>query len=120
MSQIKNRVLTEDARKSSNFYRSDLILRSYLDKHLSASALDYVEDKLDRLGKQAAVYMDDLSQKADKQEPRLKQRSKLGEEINEVEFHPAYGDLLDIAAESEMFYVKYHKKLRRKFSGKRQ
>ena len=120
MTQIKNRVLTEDARISSSFYLSDLILRTYLDKHLSASALDYMEDKLDKLGKQAAVYMDDLSQKADKQEPRLKQRSKLGEEINEVEFHPAYGDLLDIAAESEMFYVKYHKKLRRKFSGQRQ
>ncbi len=119
MRQIKNRVLTEDARTSSNFYGSDLILQSYLDKYLSASALDYMKDKLNRLGKQAALSMDELSQKADKQGPELQQRSKVGENVNEVEFHPAYGKLLDIAAESEMFYVKYDKDLRRRFSGQR-
>ena len=119
MPQIKNRVLTEEARRSSNFYHSDLILRSYLDKYLSASALDYMKGKLDRLGKQAALSMDELSQKADKMGPKLNQRNRLGEEANEVEFHPAYWKLMDIAAESEMFYVKYDQEFRRKFSGQR-
>lgn len=119
MPEIKNSVLTQDAGKSSNFFRSDLILQSYLEKYLSDSAMNYMKDKLDSLGKQAAVSMDELSQKADKMGPQLKQRNRLGEEANEVEFHPAYWKLLDIAAESEMFYVKYDNNLRKKFSGQR-
>lgn len=78
-----------------------------------------MEDKLDQMGKQAACRMDDLSQKADREEPVLKKRNKLGEEINEVVFHPAYWELVDIAAESEMFYVKYDADLRNRFAGHR-
>lgn len=119
MSEIKNRVLTQDAGQSSNFYRSDLILQSYLRKHIPTSALEYLEGNLEKLGKQAAVSMDELSQKADKMGPELKRRTKLGEDTSEVEFHPAYWELVDIAAESEMFYVKYDDELREKFSGHR-
>ncbi len=119
MSHPGNKVLTGDARKSSNFFQSDIILRQYLDKHLSASALDYLENKLDRLGGQAALVMDDLSLQADKKSPELKKRTPLGKDLNEVEFHPSYWRLMDIAAESEMFYVKYDPDLRKKFSGDR-
>lgn len=115
----EKKVLTEDARKSRNFYRSDRILRQYLEKHLSTSAMEYMDDKLDRLGRQAAGMMDELSFQADKHPPRLKKRSPLGEDIDEVEFHPAYSKLLEIAAESEMFYVKYNPGLRDRFTGDR-
>ena len=119
MAEVENKVLSGDPLRSENFFQSDLILRSYLDKHVSASALDYMEDHLDRLGTQAALTMDDLSQKADKFGPELKQRNRLGEEVNEVAFHPAYWKLLHIAAESEMFYVKYERSLRERFAGQR-
>src|SRR5699024_4770028 len=102
MDRPANRVLTADARSSSNFFSSDRILRHYLKKHLSEGGLDYMNDKLERLGKQAAAEMDPLSQKADRESPVLKKRNKMGESVNEVEFHPAYGQLVDIAAESEM------------------
>ena len=119
MSTLSNRVLTDDARSSGNFFSSDLILRNYLKKHLPENALEYMGDKLVILGEQSATGMDDLSQKADKQSPVLKRRSKFGEEANEIEFHPAYWKLVDIAAESEMFYVKYDADLREKFAGHR-
>ncbi len=119
MSNPRNRVLTDDARSSSNIFSSDLILRNYLKKHLPENALAYMGDKLITLGEQAANRMDDLSQKADKQSPVLKKRSKFGEEINEVKFHPAYWELVDIAAESEMFYVKYDADMRERFAGHR-
>lgn len=115
MSHPKNQVLTDDYHTSSNFFESDLILRTYLQKHLGGNAYRYMEDKLHRMGKMAANEMDDLAQKADKHSPVLKQRSQLGETVNEIQFHPAYWKLMDIAAESEMFYVKYHPEMSGEF-----
>src|SRR5699024_10583481 len=42
-----------------------------------------------------------------------------GETINEVDFHPAYWELMKIAAQSEMLHVKYHPELRDRFAGNR-
>lgn len=119
MSQPDNQVLTPDARSSNNFYQSDLVLQHYLTKHLSDSSLKYMDEKLEKLGEQAATVMDGLSRKADKQGPVLQKRDEYGEEINEINFHPAYWELMDIAARSEMFYVKYDPELRKQFAGQR-
>lgn len=119
MEHFSNQVLTDDSNGSANFYKSDRILQNYLEKHLPKDALTYIGEKLKRLGGQAATEMDDLSQKADKQGPVLKKRNRYGEKIDEVEFHPAYRKLMDIAAQSEMFYVKYRPDLRSRFAGHR-
>lgn len=117
MEHLSNRVLTKEFQVSNNFYKSDLILRRYLEKHLPVEALTYMDDKLKSLGGKAAVGMDELSQKADKESPVLKKRNRYGETMDEVEFHPAYWELMDIAAESEMFYVKYQPELRNRYAG---
>jgi len=119
MSPSKNKVLTNDFKTSQNFYSSDLILRDYVNRHFSEKAEQFLDGKLNELGAVAATDMDELSQKADKNGPVLKKRNKFGEDIDEVEFHPAYWDLMDIAAKSEMFYLKYHPEKRGKFSGNR-
>ncbi|MDX1671536.1 MAG: acyl-CoA dehydrogenase family protein [Balneolaceae bacterium] len=119
MPSRKNQVLTDDARKSSDFYSSDLILKQYLDKHLSAEANSYMRDRLQVLGREASAEMEELSMKADRHSPQLKRRDPLGEQEQEVEFHPAYWELMDIAARSEMFYVKYDPELRNRFHGER-
>ena len=119
MSYTKNQVLTDDYKTSQNFYTSDIILRDYINRHFSEKAKRFLDGKLNQLGAAAATDMDELSQKADKNSPILKKRNKFGEDIDEVEFHPAYWDLMDIAAESEMFYLKYHPKKRGEFSGNR-
>ena len=108
MSDPKNQVLTDDFRTSQNFYSSDLILSSYLKKHLPEEDRHYIDPRLGTLGKRAATEMDDLSMQADQQSPTLIKRNKYGLDLNKVEFHPAYWQLMDIAAESEMFYLKYH------------
>ncbi|MDZ7715073.1 MAG: hypothetical protein U5J95_02555 [Balneolaceae bacterium] len=115
MSDPKNQVLTDDARNSSNFYESDRILRHYLEQHVSDLAMEYMDSQLHYQGKQAAVAMDALSFAADKQSPELKKRNPQGEPADEVVFHPAYWELVDIAARSEMFYVKYDANLRQQF-----
>lgn len=114
-----NKVLNTDSYQSSNFFQSDRMVRHYLDKHLSDTAVQYMDDKLDRLGGQAATQMDALSLKADRHSPTLNKRSKVGETINDIEFHPAYWQLMDMAAQSEMFYVKYDPELRNQFEGER-
>jgi len=119
MSGIKNKVRTDDVRKSSNFYKSDLILQHYLKSQLPASAINYMKPKLEHLGEEAAQQMDELSLKADKYSPELKHRDQWGEENQKIEFHPAYQELMEIAAESEMFYLKYNDELKEKFKGSR-
>lgn len=115
MSHPQNQVLTDDYHTSSNFFESDLILRNYLQKYLPDDSYHYMEGKLQWIGEKAANRMDGLAQQADKNSPVLKQRSRLGESVNEVQFHPAYWELMDIAAESEMFYVKYHPDMEDRF-----
>lgn len=111
-----NHVLREGAHFSSNFFNSDRILKEYLDKYLSPDSLNYMREKLTKLGDDAASVMDTLSLDADKNPPELIRRTPYGEDLEYIRFHPSYWVLMDIAAESEMFYVKYDSELRKKFS----
>jgi len=110
-----NRILEPTACKSNNFFNSDLILRHFLKKHYSENGSIYMKDKLVDLGAKAANEMDQLSQWADKNPPILKKRNAFGEDINEIEFHPAYESLKEIAIESEMLHVKWESALQAKF-----
>lgn len=115
MTSVQNRILEPGYTRSTNFFQSDRILRHYLQHNCSEDGYKYMLAKWKKLGKQAAVEMDKLSMTADKQSPVLKKRNYLGEEINEIEFHPAYRKLTAIAIESELFKVKWDDKLREQF-----
>lgn len=119
MTTIENQVLANDARKSENFYTSDLILRHYLDKHLSGDTLGYIDSLLEKLGEQAAVTMDELATLADQNPPELLSRTPLGRDRARIRFHPAYWRLVDIAAQSEMFFLKYEPDHKKRFAGQR-
>lgn len=110
----KNKVLHE-RKASTNFYESDGILKHYLKKNTSAEGRKYMADKLQYIGKEAAGVMNELSLKADKNGPVLVKRDAYGETINEIDFHPSYWQLMDIAVKSEMFRVKWEPKLREQF-----
>ena len=118
--QEKNRVLSSDFRTSENFYQSDKILRNYFKNNVSENGFNYMSDKLESLGKQAAGVMNELSMLADKQGPVLVKRNMLGETVNEILFHPAYWDLMKIAVQSEMFRVKWDPGLRAQFGNETQ
>jgi len=111
----QNRVLSSAFKPSSNFFESDKILKSLLQKALSKDAFDYMSDKWLELGKEAATRMDELSLLADKNPPELVKRNRLGETINEIRFHPAYHTLMNIAIQSEMFKVKWQPDLKEQF-----
>jgi len=114
-----NKVLENGYKKSQNFFESDWILRHYLVKNSSKEGWAYMLDKWERLGGQAATEMDKLSMLADKNIPVLYKRNVLGEDVNEIEFHPAYERLKEIAVTSEMFRVKWHPPLKKQFQNER-
>ena len=111
----KNKVLTSEFRPSENFYKSDAILRHYLEYNVSKEGLEYMQDKLDSTGAEAAGPMNALSLAADKNGPELVKRNFFGENINEISFHPSYWELMKTAVKSEMFRVKWQPALRKKF-----
>lgn len=111
----QNKVLQSVFRSSRNFYHSDLMLRHYLQKHVSAQGLAYMHDKLEYTGAEAAGRMNELSLQADKNGPVLVKRNFFGEDIDEIRFHPAYHSLMEIAVKSEMFRVQWEPTLRSRF-----
>ncbi len=114
-----NKVLQDSFQKSNNFYESDQILQHFLKQNLSEPAMEYMESKLQSIGSKSANEMNKLSMLADKNPPVLLKRDAYGEELNEIEFHPAYESLKKIAVESEMFRVKWEPSLRSKFVAER-
>lgn len=111
----KNKVLSKEFKPSDNFYKSDRILRHYLQHNVSKEGFDYMQDKLLYTGSEAAGSMNELSLAADKNGPVLIKRNFFGETINEIRFHPSYNELLKRAVNSEMFRVKWEPTLRKKF-----
>ncbi len=114
-----NRVLREEAAFSSNFFESDRILKEYLETYLAPASMNYMRKKLEALGSEAATVMDSLSFDADKYGPELIKRTPYGDPLDYIQFHPSYWIMMDFAAKSEMFYVKYDPELRRKFANDR-
>ncbi len=117
--QHKNKVM-ENYRLSRNFYHSDKILRNYFKHNVSAGGYAYMQDKLEYTGAQAAGIMNELSLLADKKGPELVKRNFTGENVDEIRFHPAYWQLMDIAVKSEMFRVKWEPGLQQKFNTEKQ
>jgi len=115
----KNKVLDENYKASGNFYNSDKILRNHLLHAASANGFAYMQNALRWTGEQAAGPMNDLSLQADKHGPELVKRNFLGQNINEIRFHPAYWELMKVAVKSEMFKVKWDPALSQKFSGEK-
>jgi len=111
----QNRVLDASYQPSQNFFESDEMLKHFLQKYTSPEGYQYMLDKWQTLGKEAAQDMDELSLLADKNTPELVKRNRLGETINEIRFHPAYHTMTEIALRSEMFKVKWHPELRKRF-----
>lgn len=111
----KNIVLEENYRTSRNFFKSDKILKNYLEGNISPEGYSRMKDNLTGLGNEAAGKMNELSMLADKMGPELVKRNFLGETIDEIRFHPAYRELMEIAVKSEMFRIKWEPALKQKF-----
>lgn len=114
-----NQVLESGNKKSSNFWKSDSFLRNILKNRLKSSNFEYLESLANKTGELAATVMDELSLAADQNGPKLRKRNRLGENIDQIDFHPAYWQLMQIAVDSQMMRLKWEPELRAKFHGNR-
>jgi acyl-CoA dehydrogenase len=112
-------VLNLNFKVSTNFFKSDAILNHYLQNNLSARGLAYIFDKLETLGALAATELTELSKTADKYSPILQKRNFYGENVDQINFHPAYKRMKEIAIQSEMLRIKWEPELRQRFAGDR-
>ncbi len=108
---MKNQVLKDGFRKSKNFFRSDFHFQNYF-KVVLRDIYEIIATDFDYIGEKAANEMNRLSYLADKYPPQLLKRTPLGETLEDIEFHPAYWSLMDIAVYSKMFQYKWNDKFR--------
>lgn len=111
---MKNQVLKDGYKKSKNFFCSDYHFQNYFKTILKEIYAD-IEKDFDYTGEKAANEMNRLSYLADKNPPIHIKRDPLGETLDEIEFHPAYWSLMDIAVHSKMFQYKWNDQYRVKY-----
>ncbi|WP_051342588.1 acyl-CoA dehydrogenase family protein [Pseudonocardia spinosispora] len=78
-----------------NFADLDPALRPLLDRYLMPDDRARLEPVITELGGLAAGDLDRLAAAAEIHVPTLRQYSPAGERIDEVDFHPAYGELVE-------------------------
>lgn len=76
-----------------NFYRDDPSLTDLLRIHLDHQLFAHIQPHLDRLGGLAGGRLDECGRIADKHGPVLHQRDRFGNDIQHIEYHPAYREL---------------------------
>ncbi|MEO8651280.1 MAG: acyl-CoA dehydrogenase family protein [Hyphomicrobiaceae bacterium] len=76
-----------------NFFRADASLSDLLQLHLPADLWSHIEPHLDRLGALAGDHLDTCARLADKHTPILHARDRFGNDVQRIEYHPAYREL---------------------------
>jgi acyl-CoA dehydrogenase len=80
-----------------NLYRADTTLRRLLALYLPANLLAHLEPRLDRLGALAGGALNEFAATADHNPPVLRHRTRRGEDIETIDYHPAYREMERIA-----------------------
>lgn len=109
-------VLQPGFRRSENFYRSDRGLQELWKKVFPQEIWMRMEPLVESMGSTAACRMDALAREADRYPPELVPRNWYGEDIQEIRYHPAYWQLMDLAVQSGMFRIKWAPTLRQQFT----
>ena len=76
-----------------NFFRADPSLADLLQIHLPPALWQHIEPHLDRLGALAGDHLDNCARLADRHTPVLHSRDRFGNDIQRIEYHPAYREL---------------------------
>lgn len=111
---MKNQVLKDGFKKSQNFFVSDYHFQNYF-KTVLKDIYSEIEKDFEYTGEKAANEMNRWSYWADKFPPIHIKRTPLGETLEEIEFHPAYWSLMEVAVHSKMFQYKWNENYRSKY-----
>lgn len=80
-----------------NLYRADPDLARLASLYLPPALDQHLARHLDRLGALAGGALEELAGAADRNGPVLHQRSRRGEDVQRIEYHPAYRELEEVA-----------------------
>ena len=83
--------------RGANLWRADPAFAHLLRLYLPAGLLATLEPQLDRLGALAGGELDRLAGIADRNPPVLNPRNRRGEDIDSIEYHPAYHEMERLA-----------------------
>ena len=90
-----------------NTYRSDGVLREYLERLLPAEVRAEVEPELDRMGEAAAGELRRLAEQAEASPPRLVQYDPWGRRVDRIEVSPAWTELHAVQARAGLCALPY-------------
>jgi alkylation response protein AidB-like acyl-CoA dehydrogenase len=76
-----------------NLFRADPWLAPLLGLYLPPDLLAHLGPQLDRMGALAGGRLDELAGAADRNPPELLHRNRRGEDVQSVDYHPAYREL---------------------------
>ncbi|RKK02151.1 DNA alkylation response protein [Pseudoroseomonas wenyumeiae] len=80
-----------------NLYRADSDLARLARLYLPPDLVEHLAPHLDRLGRLAGGELDALAHQADRNPPELRHRTRRGEDLQSVDYHPAYRDMEQLA-----------------------
>ena len=95
-SSAKGSAIVPDS-QGINLWRADPAFARLLRLYLPADLLAALEPQLDRLGALAGGELDRLAGIADQNPPVLHVRNRRGEDIDSIDYHPAYRDMERLA-----------------------
>ncbi|MCG7361212.1 acyl-CoA dehydrogenase family protein [Roseomonas sp. ACRSG] len=80
-----------------NLYRADPELARLASLYLPPDLAAHLAPHLDRLGQLAGGELDSLAHQADRNPPQLRHRTRRGEDLQSIDFHPAYRSMERLA-----------------------
>ena len=83
--------------RGMNFYDIDHGLQALLDIYMDQALRDHMQPHFHRLGALAGGRLDQLAATADRNEPVLHSRDRLGRDADWIDYHPAYREMEAIA-----------------------
>jgi acyl-CoA dehydrogenase len=90
-----------------NTYRSDVVLREYLERLLPGPVLAAVGPELDQMGEAAVGELAGLADQAERSPPRLVQYDGWGRRVDRIELDPAWGALHAVQARAGLSALPY-------------
>lgn len=99
----------------TNFWSADIALQQFMRRRLPAALVDFAEGQLAEMGALAADFFDQRAALADRHQPVLRNYDRNGKRIDEIEFHPAYPEMVERAYGAGLVAFHYDESMRARF-----
>ncbi|MEW6730289.1 MAG: acyl-CoA dehydrogenase family protein [Acidobacteriota bacterium] len=96
----------------ANFWIADHALQRFISRRLPPVLLESAERQLIEMGEQAVKFFDPRAALADRHTPVLRNYDRYGNRVDEIDFHPAYLDMVERAYGAGLVALHYDEQMR--------